>query len=170
MISCVGLVEEGEDAVGIRHARGVEVEIEIVFPVGLDRLEVGLRRSRPRFPRLCPSPKACLEAREDTVVRFLECIELVGLLESGLDFAVVVLRREFAADFGLFPIGVHVEGAGEPFALLAHLHAHVAGPGDVGALALVRVLDHRGECRLRARPRRPARSSSVAALRLNRSW
>ena len=97
-----------------------------------------------------PLPNGAFEAREDAVVRLVECVELVGLPRLGLDFAVVVFRREFAPDLGLGAVGVHVEGAREPFALLAHLHAHVAGPGDVRALALVRVLDDRGECRLDA--------------------
>ena len=94
--------------------------------------------------------EGAFEAREDAVVRLVECVELVELPRFGLDFAVVVFRREFAPDLGLGPIGVHVEGAREPFALLGELHPHVAGPGDVRALALVRVLDDRGECRLDA--------------------
>ena len=145
----VGLVEEGEQAVGVADARGVEVEVEVVLPVGLDRLEVGLVVADLDLPAMAVAERH-LEAGHDPVIRLLEGVELVGLDRLGLEFAVVVLGRELAADLGLGTIGVHVEGAGEPLASLAHLHAHVAGPGDVGALALVRVLDHRRERRLHA--------------------
>ncbi len=145
----VGLVEEGEQAVGVGDARGVEVEVEVVHPVGLGRLELRLVVAELDVPGM-PVSEAGLIAGHEAVVRLAEGVELVGLLRFCLELAVVVLGRELAPDLGFRAVRVHVEGAQEPLGPLAEGLAQVAGPGDVLALALVRVFHDRCERRLHA--------------------
>ena len=143
----VGLAEEIEQAVGIGDACRVEVEVEVVHPVALDAVEFGLVPGQLDRP-LVAVAESLFIAGEQAVVALVEVVALVGLLGPRLELAVVVLGRELAADLGLGAVRVHVEGACIPLARLA-AGADLAGPGDVGALALVRVLDHRAEGRLR---------------------
>jgi hypothetical protein len=116
-----------------------------------------------------PVAEAGLEAGEQAVVGFAESVELIGLDRVGLDHAFVFLGLEFTADLGLGTVGVHVEGAREPLAPLGQLQSQVAGPGDVRAFTLVRVLDNGGKRGLRAAltvlgPLQFARRLAVEAL------
>src|SRR4026207_2120374 len=140
----VRLVEERQDIASIVDADRREIEVQPVLPVGLLRLELRLIVAQLDVPAVARA-EWTIVAGDNSVVAFLEGIELVGLRRVGGQLVVVVFDLEFAAQLSLFAVRVDIEGAEVPRVALALLETPVACPRDVRGLALVRSLRNRGE-------------------------